>query len=558
MMTKPIIGIIGGKGRMGSALVNFFKNQDYTVLISDRKTSLSNRALAKKVDVIIVSVNIDKTQSIIEKIAPHVRKSSLLMDITSVKEMPVKAMLTSKASVIGLHPMCNETTFGPGQTMIYCPARPGKWSKWLRDTFEKRGGFNLIKLSPKKHDETMGFVQALIHFSEIALGQTLKKLDPRFEDLMAVSSPASQIQFKIAARHLAQDPNLYGNIQIKNKRNVEILNTYQAAVSDLYKIVEAEDLDAFTRYFNQGKRYFGKFGKKAFQDTDAMIRSMIESKKPKSMNPIPPNSIVTLGPNLSYTSLAAKKWNKKKSLHFLKTIEEVISAIDKKKAKIGIVPIENKIHGTVRSTMDNLFEKNVKIIGEWSMPIRHTLATLKGVKKEDVKKIISHTQALNQCSRFLKKELPNARWIQVESTVTAFEYVQEQQEKNAAVIGPLEAVKNYGFKRVASNIANDEKNETTFIAIAKEAPKKIKKRNAKTSVVFHFDKDKSGSLFEVSQIFAEAKINLTRIESRPAPRELGEYLFFLDFEESAHSKKGIAVLKKLSKVVGKLKWLGTY
>ena len=184
------ISIIGGKGRMGAALTSFFQSKGMNVLIADKRTKLSNVDAAKKGDVVIVAVPIDRTEQVIESIAMHVRPSALLMDVTSIKEAPVHAMLKSRASVIGLHPMCNETTFGPGQTVLYCPARPGRWGKWFRDTFEKRGGFRLIKTMPHVHDERMAVVQSLIHFTEFALGETLHHLDVKIEDLMSFASPA--------------------------------------------------------------------------------------------------------------------------------------------------------------------------------------------------------------------------------------------------------------------------------------------------------------------------------------------------------------------------------
>ena len=121
-----IIGILGGNGKMGHAFAEFFRKNGETVLIADRGTPLSNREVAKKADVVLVAVPIDLAERILTEIAPLVRKNALFLDVTSIKEKPVTAMLKSHASVIGMHPMCNETTFGPGQILIYCPACPGK------------------------------------------------------------------------------------------------------------------------------------------------------------------------------------------------------------------------------------------------------------------------------------------------------------------------------------------------------------------------------------------------------------------------------------------------
>ncbi len=556
-MTK--IGIIGGKGRMGAAFAQFFREHGDEVLISDRRTALSNRKLAKTANVIIVSVPIDKTEKVIESIAPNVRKSALLMDLTSVKERPVKAMLQSKAAVIGAHPMCNETTFGPGQTMLYCPARPGKWIKWFRDTFGKEGGLNLVKLTPRKHDEMMSLVQGLIHFTEFALGKTLHDLDPSLEQMMKLASPASQMQLKIAARHLAQDPNLYGNIQIQNPRNPKILKKYQEAVNALVDIVQSGDLKKFTEQFKEGDRFFGKFGKEAFHETDALISRMATPPVSQPEKP-PKNAVGSLGSTLTFSYLATEKWRKKRKnpIVFYDTVTEIAEAVAEGRIKEGVIPIENRLHGTVRETMDALFHEKIHIIGEVRMPIHHCLAVNRGVNKEDVQTVMSHPQALYQCSHALKKRFPNAKWAIADSTAAAFETVSKQHDQRTAVIGPEAAAKHFGMKILAKKIENDHKNETRFVAISRTPLKAAPNRNAKTSIVFYFSKDRPGSLFEVFQIFANLKLNLTRIESRPAPKALGEYLFYLDFDGSAVSKKGRQAITSIHKITDGLKILGVY
>jgi prephenate dehydratase/prephenate dehydrogenase len=534
---------------MGAAFASFFGAQGYEVLISDRRTKLTNKDIARKADIVIVAVPIDRTEEIISEIAPLVRKSALLMDITSVKELPVRAMMKSKASVIGLHPMCNETTFGPGQTLLYCPKRPGKWGKWFKETFEKKGGLKLIKTTPRKHDEQMAVVQALIHFTEFVLGETLRQLDVKIGDLMTYASPASQLQLKIAARHLAQDPNLYGNIQLKNPRTPHIIQTYANAVGDLWKIIEAEDLKAFEQYFKRGTKFFGDFGVKAFKETDHFIGDMITPPHQQAPE-FPKNSVATLGPAFTHTSLAAEAMANGRSVVLLSTVHDIVEAVDKGKVKHAIIPLENRLHGTVRETLDALFEFDVKIVGESIRPIHHHLAIPDGAKRADITKVMSHNQALHQCSDYLRKQFPKAQWQSVESTAAAF----KNADLRTAVIGTEEAAQHFDFKILKKNIENDRSNTTTFIEIGKRSPRKPKGK-AKTSIVFYFGKDKPGSLLQVFQIFGDHKINLTRIESRPAPKKLGQYLFYIDFEESPNSARA---LRKISKLAGGFKQLGTY
>ncbi|MBI5148267.1 prephenate dehydrogenase/arogenate dehydrogenase family protein, partial [Candidatus Pacearchaeota archaeon] len=116
MDKKLTVGIIGGRGLLGKIFKKFFRKYGFKVLISGRKTKLTNIGLAKRADIIIVSVPIHSTISVIKEIAPYTRKEQLLMDFTSIKEEPIKEMLKSKASVIGLHPMFGKVESLVGKT----------------------------------------------------------------------------------------------------------------------------------------------------------------------------------------------------------------------------------------------------------------------------------------------------------------------------------------------------------------------------------------------------------------------------------------------------------
>lgn len=564
----PIIGIIGGKGQMGSVFANFFREQNFSVLISDQRTSLTNRALAQKADVVIVSVPIEKTLSVIKSIAPWVRPEALLMDLTSIKDKPVQAMLASKASVIGIHPMFNGSTFGPGQTIVYCPARPGKWELWIKKVLGEKGGFELVKCTPQKHDEQMAMAQVLIHFTEIALGKTLSDLNANRNTLMRFASPSSRLQLQLAARHLAQDPGLYGNIQIQNMNSGWVLEYYANAVEKLRKMVTGNDLAEFKRYFNEGARWFGEFGKEALIETDHVLVEMTPVKNHHADTAFP-CAVATLGPAWSHSALAADQWDHSNIAHH-PTISAVVEAVLRGKAKQGIVPVENRLYGTVRETLDAVFQKKIHVVGAFVRPIHHILAILPGAKVGNITTIASHEQALNQCRSFLDKKFSHAAWKITPSTTAAFEDVARRKDFKTAVIGAPEAARHFGFKILAQNIENDVHNETCFWVLAKRPksarpPSSPKTSPLKTSVIFYFAKNRPGRLFSVFQIFADLGINLSRIESRPfggqarpTGKKFGEYLFYLDFDADATRGVGKKAMQKLKAVASGVQNLGTY
>lgn len=562
--SKLIIGIIGGKGKMGQLFARLFTQAGYPVLISDRRTRLTNLQLAKKSDVVIIAVPIEKTLSVIKKVVHHMRPQSLLLDITSIKKAPIQAMLTAKSAVIGLHPMFNDTSFGQGQTMIYCPLRPKRWLKWLKNTFQSEFQLNLIPLSPNKHDQLMTVVQGLVHFAEISFIHALQKTSLKPQEYLQFAGPASYLKIELAARILAQDPHLYAQIQLQNPLNLQIQKHYIESMQQLNEIVAQQDLSAFISYFQQSSQYLGNFKKFAFTESDWLIAQLLtknELKKPtqRSSN-ISKKSLAILGPPQTYTDHAADQYLKQFSTAkrppkvYFDDIPAIFHAVKNKTVKFGLIPIENRLHGTVRDTLDHLFQTGLKIIHEINLPIHHSLATLSSNQKQPIRHIISHPQAFYQCQQYLKKHHPQAKLTPAVSTVSAMETLIQQKHPFTAVIGPAEAAQSRKLKILARNIENDHSNQTTFIVIAQQGQKK----GTKTSIAFNFSKDKPGSLFAIFREFADAKINLTKIESRPAPKELGEYIFFLDFDGNLTDPRVKKTLSRVRKYVATLKTFGSY
>jgi len=560
--SNPTIGIIGGRGKMGSVFADFFIKNGHKVLISDLNTTLTAEKLATDSDIVIISVPIDKTAEVIRKVVPLMRESQLLMDFTSVKEMPIREMMKSKSAVIGLHPMFNDTTFGPGQKILMCPKRPRHWLPWLRDIFIKKGKFLLYEMSESEHDKLMSIVQCMVHFAEFAFGKALQERGLNVEGLLPFASPASALKIEIASRLLSQDANLYGNIQIASNYNMEVIDTFVKCSKNLAEIVRAKDLKGFEKYFNDAAKFLGPYKDKAQKESDFVIlnwlgkfdkKPTIEQKKCSS------GDVAILGPEKSYSHFAAneisKKFKLKNELYFTLRIEDVFNLVSRKKVVAGIVPIENIIEGTIRETIDGLFKNNVKIIGEIGIPIHHCLCALD--KNAKITAIYSHPQGFKQSSRFLNKNFKKTEINFRPSTSSAFEYVKKLRLTDSAVIGSEEAARNYGFEIVTRNIENDHRNNTTFVLITHQNSRfKIRNTPRKTSIIFHFDKDSSGTLYQVLGEFAKEKINLTKIESRPAGHRLGDYVFLVEFSGTvSRAKKALSAIKKK---VAKLKIVGEY
>jgi prephenate dehydratase len=509
-------------------------------------------------------VPIDKTEKVIAEVLPYLEKGSAITDFTSVKEMPINAMLKAKSGVevFGMHPMFGNSNPIPGQTVLMCETiRSGKYFKWMQKFLNENGAIVKI-MKAHEHDHLMAVAQDLIHFIEITCADGLRMTGIPIKNLLPFISKASELKIMSSARILDQDVGLYGNMQIENPYNLKFLNNYKKTVENLISIIQNKDLKAFKKYFATTNKYLDKYADEAYKDSSFLIDKLIENRNKlsaqKSIKKELPSKkhIAVLGPKYTYSDLASEKFNKKAKKYYAKDIDEVFSLAEAGKVGWGIVPIENKLDGTIRETLDLLFKKKVHISAIINLPIHHCVIGLPHAKTTDIKTIISHQQALNQCKQFLRKHFHASSQEAYSSTSAALEKMIFSNDKTLAVIASREAAEAHGLKIFAENIEDDHDNNTKFFVIEKGDYKANK--GHKTSIAFYFDKDSPGSLFTVFKDFAEAKINLTKIESRPTRKEFGDYIFYLDFEGTPESPKVKPTLKKITKKVSRLKILGVY
>ena len=265
-----------------------------------------------------------------------------------------------------------------------------------------------------------------------------------------------------------------------------------------------------------------------------------------------------LGPEGSFTHQALIAYNGSTitTISF-PTISQAINAVNSGKITSCVVPVENSIEGSVGETLDQLIRTSQKVTinHEIIIPIEHCLIT-KVKKLSEVKKVIAHTQALSQCQTYLKRFLPDAELEPVTSNSTGVKIVSESANGNIAAIGPEMAAHIYNVPVFEKSINDEKENFTRFALIGTEAPPPTGKD--KTTIAFGVPYDKPGTLVGVLDSFAKEKVNLSRIESRPSRKALGEYIFYVDLE--AH-RDDASLKKALSEVASEFsfyRWLGSY
>ena len=271
-------------------------------------------------------------------------------------------------------------------------------------------------------------------------------------------------------------------------------------------------------------------------------------------------SIAHLGPSGTYAEAAAlayanwlvQETGKESFLCPYPSIAQTLAATADGQADIAVVPVENSVEGGVTMTLDTLWcLDQLQIQQALVLPISHALISC-AKNSEAIKTVYSHPQALAQCQKWLEKFLPTAQIVAMNSTTEALEYIQ--QDATIAAIASERAAQLYNLPILICPINDYIDNHTRFWVLSlKPSP-----GGNQTSVAFSLPANVPGALMKPLEIFASRNINLSRIESRPTKRSLGEYVFFMDLEADANQLLVKTALAELKIYTEKLKILGSY
>jgi chorismate mutase/prephenate dehydrogenase len=253
---SPIV-IVGGQGAMGQLFAQQFIRSGYEVRILDKEQQSNAQEILAGAKLVMISVPINALETVVTAL-PKLDDDCLLVDITSVKQAPLKVLkAVHSGPVVGLHPM-----FGPDishwvkQTVVVCEGRNHEIAQGLLSQLQV-WGCQLVELDAQKHDEAMQIIQVMRHLTTFVYGQFLAKQGHTLEELRSCSSPIYQLELMMVGRLFAQSPELYSDIMLAQFDNVEpLLAQYQDTFASTLAKLKAGDKAALIDSFADAKAYF--------------------------------------------------------------------------------------------------------------------------------------------------------------------------------------------------------------------------------------------------------------------------------------------------------------
>jgi len=292
--------------------------------------------------------------------------------------------------------------------------------------------------------------------------------------------------------------------------------------------------------------------------TDEVIATLMREIMSACLSLESPLTIAYLGPEGTYTQAAVlKHFGDAVTARPLAAIDEIFRDVESGAADYGVVPVENSIGGVVSHTLDALVHTKLRICGEVALPVHHHLLSSEAAIG-DIRQVFAHPQSFAQCRQWLDARAPKAERVPHASNGAAALAAKEAGAGSGiAAIASLQAGRIHGLNILASNIEDDPSNTTRFLIIGKQDPSST--GHDVTAVVLSAHRNQPGALFALLQPFADAKLDLTRIESRPMKGSpVQDYYFFVDFCGHASDPMVKGALDAVRSNAAFFKVLGSY
>ena len=256
----------------------------------------------------------------------------------------------------------------------------------------------------------------------------------------------------------------------------------------------------------------------------------------------------------AYSQIACDSIFKAPTILYFHTFEHVFKAVESGMCQYGVLPIENSTAGSVNAIYDLMTQHNFSIVRSARLKVNHNLLCKHGVKKEEIKEIFSHQQAISQCAGYLST-LKDVKVTVVENTALAAQMVAQSDRRDVAALSSRFCGELYGLNLLEQNVQDQDNNYTRFICISKNP--EIYPGADRTSLMMTLP-HKPGSLYNVLSKFYALGINLRKLESRPLPDREFEFMFYFDLECSVYAPEMERIFRDLEEESEHFRYLGTY
>ncbi len=607
--------LIYGVGRMGGFFKDFFFSRGYTVAGYDVVKEKRDVELEEidKFDVIFVCVPMENVGEALEDIKMYANRDALLVDVSSVKSKTVPLFERSGFDFMSIHPMFGPGIEMGLSNIIVVVESGREEEKVILDEFRRAGA--VISYMPKEvHDRKMALIQGISHFLLLAFaGYIYERLE---EEDLRYSSPIFQTLHRLASRVLNQDWRLYYEIQknsegvreeflkflrdfsnsLRDEREFSrIFRTLRmrfkddgssSIILDSSKVtMDVDDIDLLRGYIRvvdsliirllekrvaAGKRIamHKRARNEPIELSDLEEVKLRDILAQTDLNPLYVQKafeaimnltkeeeykilgikkrLAVLGPMGSFSEeVALRLVGSRLPLVYCATTDEIIRLVDEGRVDYGLVPIENSVNGTVLPVLDALLNHDVEVFGETKLEVIHCLVAKRRIPLREIRVVYSHPQAIAQCMGFINNYLPQAEVRYTSSTSDAVELLDDY---SAAIVSE-NAARLYRLFILRKGIQDVGRNVTRFYLIRKRGSGE--RRGSVTSLFFGVE-DRPGALKDVLEVFYRKKINLRKLESRPARTGLGDYIFFVEVEKGL-SEEDLVELREVTtfyKLVG--------
>ena len=265
-------------------------------------------------------------------------------------------------------------------------------------------------------------------------------------------------------------------------------------------------------------------------------------------------SVACQGVAGAYSQIACDRLFKRPAVLYLSSFDAVFSAIESGLCRYGVVPLENSTAGSVNAVYDLMMNHNFRIVRSVRIKVDHCLLVNPGTKREEIREIYSHQQAISQCEKYLQS-FPNARVIPCENTAVAAKMVAEAGRRDAAALSSHACGKIYGLSCLESSVQDMDNNFTRFICISKKL--EIYPGADRTSLMAVLPHE-PGSLYKLLSRFYALGLNLNKLESRPPPNRNFEFMFYFDLETSVYSPQFLQLMGEMPTLCEEFSYLGSY